>query len=731
MVVSVAMLGLASLPGVPVTALAAATSPSITAGSYGYLAPGTAVNLRDLRGPRSTLGLQQSPPLIVKNPTAYAAAKATSGRAPGLKAPLGMLAAVPAVSQGTVEEQLTVFLGMDVVQGFTALGSDQNVEPPDAQLAVGPSSVVETVNANMSVWSKSGTRLQITDLNTFYGVPAGYSVTDSRVLYDTQSNRFIESAVAIDSVADSILEVAVSQSSDPTSSWTRWQVKSTTKVLMDQPKVGTSDDKVTLSWAEAVPPPCGNPIQSTFFCFTGQFITVLQKSDLLASAVARTYTTAGDLTRFGIVPVQALTATTTQYLVYNNADPYFLVENQCAQPTLVFYGSCPTLGEMSITGTPAAHNIGITEVDPAILSTTVPANAAQLGSSALINTGDDRLVSAVWQNGRLWTSATDGNHCSQIDPNPFSVTGSCVRLIETATDQAGLPVLQDVIAGGNNDYIYYPAVSMDNAGDLFVVHSRSNSGIYPSVWVQGKSNAANGFSPMTLLKAGNGPYDSTAGTCGGHNRWGDYSGAAPDPTDPTDVWVAAEYALDNPNTCTWATAIGRLTYSLPTVTVITPAIGPAAGGTQVTITGTDFMAGATSVYFGATPSSGAVNVQTPDTLTATSPAGNGWVYLSASTAEGHGPTGPAFKYPRLEIAAPLLSQHAGAIVRGGAPPRVPSSAAGPRPLFSSSSGEPIPSSSREPIPFSVVGEGQGGGLVSQLWLSIQLAVLRLFPFLLL
>src|SRR5207302_7434727 len=227
---------------------AASKAPSIGSGSYGRLASGTAVRPRDLRQQPSIGRPRKSTPLIVRNPAAYAAAKAASGRAIAGKTVTRMRAASPLVAQGTIEEQLTVFPGIDQAQGVTALGMDQRFEPPDTQIAVGPDTVVETVNTNMSVWSKSGTLLEIVDLNLFYAPPPGFSVTDARILYDPQSNRFIESALALDAADDSIVELAVSQSSDPTAPWTRWQVKRTTHVVMDQPKVGTSDDKVTLSW---------------------------------------------------------------------------------------------------------------------------------------------------------------------------------------------------------------------------------------------------------------------------------------------------------------------------------------------------------------------------------------------------------------------------------------------------------------------------------------------------
>jgi hypothetical protein len=258
-----------------------------------------------------------------------------------------------------------------------------------------------------------------------------------------------------------------------------------------------------------------------------------------------------------------------------------------------------------------------------------------------------------------------------------------MRVIEAATDHGGM-VLVDNILGANNDYIYHPAASMDNAGDLFVVFSRSNSSIYPGVWVTGLINnpGAAPWSLNTVLKAGNGPYDSTASMCAGQNRWGDYSGAATDPTDPTDVWVAGEYALDNPNTCVWGTAIGRLTYSAPTVTSVKPGGSPGTGGTSVTITGTDFMTAATTVYFGTTPApSGTTTVQSPNSLTTTAPPGSGWVNVSASTADGHGPAGPTYKYPRVEAAPGSLGSLPGGTIRSGAPPPVPTKTSGPRPAI--------------------------------------------------
>ena len=83
----------------------------------------------------------------------------------------------------------------------------------------------------------------------------------------------------------------------------------------------------------------------------------------------------------------------------------------------------------------------------------------------------------------------------------------------------------------------------------------------------------------------------------------------------------------------------------PTVTAIAPISGPPAGGTNVTITGTNF-AGATAVNFGstATPS---FTVSSATSITATSPPGSGTVDVTVTTPAATSLTSAAdqFTYP--------------------------------------------------------------------------------------
>ena len=90
-------------------------------------------------------------------------------------------------------------------------------------------------------------------------------------------------------------------------------------------------------------------------------------------------------------------------------------------------------------------------------------------------------------------------------------------------------------------------------------------------------------------------------------------------------------------------AADQFTYGPPTVTNVSPSSGPSAGGTTVTITGTNFAANSTSVKFGANPGSNVV-VSSATSLTAIAPAGTGTVHVTVTTLPGTSTTTPADQF---------------------------------------------------------------------------------------
>jgi IPT/TIG domain len=88
-----------------------------------------------------------------------------------------------------------------------------------------------------------------------------------------------------------------------------------------------------------------------------------------------------------------------------------------------------------------------------------------------------------------------------------------------------------------------------------------------------------------------------------------------------------------------------LAASPPTVTSVMRNQGPTAGGTEVTITGTNFTGanGATAVKFGSS-NAASYTVNSPTSITAVSPAGTGTVDVTVTTEGGTTPTSSADQF---------------------------------------------------------------------------------------
>jgi hypothetical protein len=134
------------------------------------------------------------------------------------------------------------FNGLTARQQRLANGGNQfTVEPPDQGLCVGNGFVLETVNDVLRIFDTSGNPVTgVVDLNTFYGYPAqfvrpagpqGPFVTDPSCLYDTATQRWFHLVLTLEVFPDTgdftgknHLDLAVSQTADPTGKWTRYQL---------------------------------------------------------------------------------------------------------------------------------------------------------------------------------------------------------------------------------------------------------------------------------------------------------------------------------------------------------------------------------------------------------------------------------------------------------------------------------------------------------------------------
>ncbi len=164
------------------------------------------------------------------------------------------------------------------------------------------------------------------------------------------------------------------------------------------------------------------------------------------------------------------------------------------------------------------------------------------------------------------------------------------------------------------------------------------------ILVQYSSDGGTTWNTATAASGGNGTTGLTSGSNGTSHTFVWASGS--DIVNANNSNVEIRITPSDAGVAGTAGTTGAFTvnnYMVPMVTGLSPLVGPLAGGTSVTITGTN-LAGATAVNFGAT----AVTTFTSDTgtqIVLNSPAGNaGTVDVTVVTPGGTSATSPADRF---------------------------------------------------------------------------------------
>jgi len=393
--------------------------------------------------------------------------------------------------------------------------------PPDTQIGVGPSHIVEAVNLEMRIWTKDGALVSTIDLNSFFGTSTNLS--DPKIRFDPLSNRWFIAVISYNnSFTAGAWRLAVSTTPDPLSFV--YYAASTSKSAPDFPALGISADKVVLT---------ANAFRGNNFLGT-EFL-VINKAQLILGAPAVSSYFAPPQGLFTIQPAHSLSSTATLYMA------------------AVAYNSATSIRVWSVNGVPGV-GAGVTRstVDRSITSLTSPPDAQQLGTSTLIQTNDNRLLDAVYRNGKLWVAAN-----SACVPLSDPTTRACLRLIQFSIDT--MTKAQDFDFGQSGSYYYYPAIQIDGNNNLISVFSGSGGSSAPAwagVYASGQrlADGPSTFQVPATIKLGEHAYNPFA------NRWGDYSGASIDPSNPATIWVAGEYA-QSAGGSEWGTWIAPLQMS--------------------------------------------------------------------------------------------------------------------------------------------------------------------------
>src|SRR3989441_4962783 len=490
------------------------------------LTPGTAsligtVDVNNLQATGQSATNMNQAPLHSQGQQAYDQAKAQVAQDGYV--PTGEAAKTVATAPRTPSPQTTT-VGL-ILEG--APGGSPNpcgCSPPDVIVGAGPNHVFEMVNLAGIIYTKAGAVAKATfGLDSFFGLPAS-SESDPQVSFDASSGRWFASIIDI---PGSRVVFAVSTSNDPTGTFNLYAVTDGTN-LPDQPVTGTNDDKYVISV---------NDFNAAGTRFLGVHYWVLNKSELVAGAATIHFATnTPNSNMFSLHPAQHLSSSTTFYMVTD-------CTGTCV-PSATSQTNTETV--ISITGVPPA-TVTVSSSSFSIATSVIGPSAAQPGTTTTLNTNDNRVESVVWESNSLWASWNDA-----CVPSGDTATRTCLRLVQATTSGATPTKAQDFDFAASGAYYFYPAVS-SHQGQLVVSFGTSSNPVFPSAMATGRAST----DPLNTLQA---PGVIRSGTTADTStRYGDYFGAAtdPTPTSSSTFWVADEYRIDS-TFQNWNTVIGQI-----------------------------------------------------------------------------------------------------------------------------------------------------------------------------
>jgi hypothetical protein len=438
-----------------------------------------------------------------------------------------------------------VYAPANVASSFDGTYQTQ-LTPPDPTGAIGPDRFVETVNTKYAIYTRAGALLDGGSLSSLTGLSGGlfgYNLSDPQVMWDSATGRFYYSVLYFDSFFFSTgLAVGWSKTSTPASAadFCQYAIEFGGE-LPDYPKLGDSGDFLLVGY---------NAFGSFASTYDGSSFIAVNKpapgADCAPPSAFKVYTSGvlanADGNRASTpVPAVLVDDSTGAGYVVANADLTDADSYPDGASFVSVYGV--TTSGTDADGLPVPALTGPTSVP--VPSYQLPANAPQQGSTFLLDTLDGRFEAAV--------AAVDPAHEGRVAVwtahAVFGGPGAEERWYEI--DPAGT-LLQSGAASSTSLFVWNGAVSPDRAGSgstgsfgdsMAMSVSTSSASSFPAlqlVWKKG----ANPQSPLTRLVQATGP--SVDFSCSDTTpcRWGDYSGARPDPSATGTaglVWLANQY----------------------------------------------------------------------------------------------------------------------------------------------------------------------------------------------
>ena len=410
--------------------------------------------------------------------------------------------------------------------------SQSGTFPPDTDVAAGPTYVVETVNSAIRISNKfTGAAVSIQQESSFFS-PLGnvLNLSDSVVIYDELLGRFAIGVLDFsDAATVSRFDFAVSNTSDPTGSWSyqRYDMYDGygTWDLADFPRIGWNADAYAVTFN--MYPQHQN--------FDHVDALIINKTSI---GTAFLYVVPSQVTGG-----QNFTLTPAVMHGSSAGDPLWLV-----QEAGFANGHTLQVVEMTnvLSGSPGFFSGNFSVPAYGVPSPGALFTATQPGTG-LIDANDTRILNVELRGFRLVATQIVGASGGAVHARFYEF---CIQSPEYLAQEVEI----DRGAGVNT---YYPSVAIAANGDLGMTFMESSSSEYMSMYVTGRSVAdpLNTLQPPVLVAAGAATYSTSAEGAGPY-RAGDFSGITVDPTTGTTFWAANEYAT-SAGVNNWGTKIAN------------------------------------------------------------------------------------------------------------------------------------------------------------------------------
>ncbi len=455
--------------------------------------------------------------------------------------------AIASLTVGSVTSAASI-LTPDLDLGFAGIEDSVRFGPASAQIAAGPTHLVQAINSQFRISGKTGVPLATVDprvlFDAFYIANPTYTENPPRsaplnptAVYDHFSSRFIIVWGAVnDTGSESSILIQVSLTSNPTQGWRLFTLRSDT-YTNGQGTTDTDDlsDSLTLGFDN-----------TSLYFSTNQ----LSPSGVFRYAKVRvaakhqfTSPSSSPVRYYDLINIQdangVLASSVRPCVTFGAPNKEYMVSAP------VSAGNNVTLYSVAGTWPNATFSPPLLKIEGnvAFNAWTAPLKMAQPASTLMLDGGDGRLLNAVYRNGVVYTG-----HSIRVG------TLTCAAGIKSINVATKTKVLDDVLGALGESYSF-PAVTADSANNVYAVFNRSSKSTFAECRYALKKSAETTFETSKVLKAGN------AKSLQFDGAWGDYNGIAVDPAINGGVWVSSMFAQNtaalNFTFGTWIGNFGR------------------------------------------------------------------------------------------------------------------------------------------------------------------------------